>query len=160
MFSQATWSRRTRGRTRRGGSSGSTTRTTNPRARVPPRRRRSGTESSSRYTANSTHWWVFNIDQRFVLMFCKVATYRHVYRAKPKEPTRFGSVSGSEIQNLPFLLVVLYLCIGQNLTNQPNFVLYLVRRSKMFVSVTTLMFCFFVRAKSANEKYCSHINGC
>ena len=33
----------------------------------------------------------------------KVATYRLVYRAEPKEPTQFGSVSGSEIQNLPFL---------------------------------------------------------
>ena len=32
----------------------------------------------------------------------KVATYRHMYRAEPKEPTQFGSVSGSEIQNLPF----------------------------------------------------------
>ena len=32
----------------------------------------------------------------------KVATYRHVYQAEPKEPTQFGSVSGSEIQNLPF----------------------------------------------------------
>ena len=30
----------------------------------------------------------------------KVATYRHVYRAEPKESTQ--SVSGSEIQNLPF----------------------------------------------------------
>ena len=34
----------------------------------------------------------------------KVATYRHVYPAKPKELTQFGSVSGSEIQNLPFSL--------------------------------------------------------
>ena len=34
----------------------------------------------------------------------KVATYRHVYRAEPKELTLFGSVSGSEIQNLPFSL--------------------------------------------------------
>ena len=33
---------------------------------------------------------------------CKVATYRHVYRAEPKEPTQFGSVSGSEIHNLQF----------------------------------------------------------
>ena len=32
----------------------------------------------------------------------KVATYCHVYWAEPKEPTQFGSVSGSEIQNLPF----------------------------------------------------------
>ena len=32
----------------------------------------------------------------------KVATYHHVYRAEPKEPTQFGSVSGSEIQNVPF----------------------------------------------------------
>ena len=32
----------------------------------------------------------------------KVATYRQVYRAEPKEPTQFGSVAGSEIQNLPF----------------------------------------------------------
>ena len=36
----------------------------------------------------------------------KVETYRHVYRAEQKEPTQFGSVSGSEIQNL---------CIGRNL---------------------------------------------
>ena len=32
----------------------------------------------------------------------KVATYHHVYRAEPKEPTQFGSVSGLDIQNLPF----------------------------------------------------------
>ena len=32
----------------------------------------------------------------------KVAMYRHMYRQEPKEPTQFGSVSGSEIQNLPF----------------------------------------------------------
>ena len=32
----------------------------------------------------------------------KVAMYRHMYRAEPKEPTQFGSVSGSEIQNLSF----------------------------------------------------------
>ena len=32
----------------------------------------------------------------------KVATYRHMYWAEPKEPTQFGSISGSEIQNLPF----------------------------------------------------------
>ena len=32
----------------------------------------------------------------------KVATYRHMYRAETKEPTQFGSVSGSDIQNLPF----------------------------------------------------------
>ena len=32
----------------------------------------------------------------------KVATYCHVYRADVKEPTQFGSVSGSEIQNLLF----------------------------------------------------------
>ena len=35
---------------------------------------------------------------------CKVATYRLEYRAKTKEQTQFGSVSGSEIQNLPFSL--------------------------------------------------------
>ena len=40
----------------------------------------------------------------FRFVFGKVATYRHVYRAEPKEPTQFGSVSGSEIQNLPFPL--------------------------------------------------------
>ena len=28
--------------------------------------------------------------------------YRHMYRAEQKEPTQCGSVSGSEIQNLPF----------------------------------------------------------
>ena len=27
---------------------------------------------------------------------------RLIYRAEPKEPTQFGSVSGLEIQNLPF----------------------------------------------------------
>ena len=32
----------------------------------------------------------------------KVAMVRHVYRGEPKEPSQFGSVSGSEIQNLPF----------------------------------------------------------
>ena len=32
----------------------------------------------------------------------KVATYHHVCRAESKETTQFGSVSGSEIQNLPF----------------------------------------------------------
>ena len=32
----------------------------------------------------------------------KVETYRHMYRDEPKEPTQFGSVSCSEIQNLPF----------------------------------------------------------
>ena len=70
----------------------------------------------------------------------KVAIYRLVYRAEPKEPTKFGSVSGSEIQHLPFSLsgtVSLYrtepkeptyfgsvsgseiqnLCIGPNLDN-------------------------------------------
>ena len=36
------------------------------------------------------------------LKITKVATYRHMYRAEPKEPTQFGSVSGSEIQNFPF----------------------------------------------------------
>ena len=42
----------------------------------------------------------------------KVATYHHVYRSEPKEPTQFGSVSGSEIQNLLFYnsgIVSLYL---------------------------------------------------
>ena len=32
----------------------------------------------------------------------KVAMYRHMYRAEPKQPTQFGSVSGLEIQNLTF----------------------------------------------------------
>ena len=36
------------------------------------------------------------------VLLTKVAMYRHLYRAKPKEPTQFGSVSSSEIQNLPF----------------------------------------------------------
>ena len=34
--------------------------------------------------------------------------------------------------------MVLYLCIGQNQKNQPDLVLYLVWRSKIFVSVATL----------------------
>ena len=36
--------------------------------------------------------------------------------------------------------MVFYLCIGQNLKNQPNLVLYLVQRSKIFESVATLAF--------------------
>ena len=32
----------------------------------------------------------------------KVETYRLEYSAEPKEPTQFGSASGSEIQHLPF----------------------------------------------------------
>ena len=40
--------------------------------------------------------WPFNIHAD------KVATYCHVYWAEPKEPAQFGSVSGSEMQNLPF----------------------------------------------------------
>ena len=36
------------------------------------------------------------------LLESKVATYRHVYLAGPKEPTQFVSVFGSGIQNLPF----------------------------------------------------------
>ena len=38
-----------------------------------------------------------------------------------------------------FPLVVSYLCIGPNLKDQPNLVLYLVRRSKIFVSIATLV---------------------
>ena len=63
--------------------------------------------------------------------------YRHVYQAEPKDPIQFGSVSGSEIYHFP--IVVLYLSIGQNQKNPPNLVLYLVRRSKIFVSVATLL---------------------
>ena len=47
---------------------------------------------------------LIDIWHRGALYFSKVATYRHMYRAKPKQPTQFGSVSGSEIQNLPFSL--------------------------------------------------------
>ena len=75
--------------------------------------------------------------------FNKVATYRHMYRAEPKEPTQFGSVSGSEIQHLPFSHSGILSFIGQNQKNQPNLVLYLVRsvrRSKISVSVATLEF--------------------
>ena len=35
--------------------------------------------------------------------------------------------------------MVSYLCIGQKQKNQPNLFLYLVRRSKIFVSVATLV---------------------
>ena len=71
-----------------------------------------------------------------------VATYRHVHRAEPKEPTHFGSVSGWVIQNLPFShsgIVSLYrseqteptyygsvsgseiqnICIGRNIERHP-----------------------------------------
>ena len=70
----------------------------------------------------------------------KVAMYRHMYRADPKDTTQFVSVSGPEIQNLPFSLsgiISLYqseskeptqfvsvsdskiqnLCIGRNLSS-------------------------------------------
>ena len=48
-----------------------------------------------------SHHWVFC---RQVNLNLKVATHRLEYRAKPKESTQFGSVSGLEIQNLPFSL--------------------------------------------------------
>ena len=48
-----------------------------------------------------SHHWVFC---RQVNLNLKVATYRLEYRAKPKESTQFGFVSGLEIQNLPFSL--------------------------------------------------------
>ena len=74
-------------------------------------------------------------------LISKVAAYRLEYRADPKEPTQFGSVSGSDIQNLPISLsdiVSLYraeqkeptlfgsasgsdiqnLCIGRNLAHK------------------------------------------
>ena len=38
-----------------------------------------------------------------------------------------------------FHIVVSYLCIGQNLKNQHNLVLYQVQKSKIFVSVATLL---------------------
>ena len=41
---------------------------------------------------------------KHVFLIANFATYRHLYRAEPKEPTQFVSVSGSEIQNLPFSL--------------------------------------------------------
>ena len=44
----------------------------------------------------------YSMQYSFSFPNLKVATYLHVYRAKPKEPTQFGSVSGSEIHNLPF----------------------------------------------------------
>ena len=70
--------------------------------------------------------------------------YRQEYRSEPKEPTQFGSVSGLQIQNLPFShsgIVSLYrsepkeqtkfgsvsgseiqnICIGRNLANQTTF---------------------------------------
>ena len=57
---------------------------------------------------------------------------------EPKEPTQFGSVSGSEVQNLPFSHSGIVSLYRQNQKNQSNLVLYLVRRSKIFVSVATL----------------------
>ena len=56
---------------------------------------------------SETNWQFFLVV--LALLFrqhhiAKVAMYRHRYRAEPKEPTQFGSVSGSEIQNLPFSL--------------------------------------------------------
>ena len=35
------------------------------------------------------------------MAICKVATYRHVYRSEPKEPTQSGSVSVSKIHFQP-----------------------------------------------------------
>ena len=37
-------------------------------------------------------------------LFSKVVMYRSVYRAEPKEPIQFVSVSGWEMQNVPFSL--------------------------------------------------------
>ena len=44
----------------------------------------------------------FDVTSPVFIPMIKVVTYHHVYRAEQKEPTQFGSVSGSEIQNLPF----------------------------------------------------------
>ena len=74
--------------------------------------------------------------------------YRHMYWVEPKEPTQLGSVSGSEIHNLPFSLsgiVSLYRSEVQNQKNQPSLVLYLVQRSKIFVSVATLFITIFAQ---------------
>ena len=68
----------------------------------------------------------------------EVATYRHNYWAEPKDPTQFGSVSGSEIQNLPFSHSGIVSLYRSEPKNQPNLVLYLVQSSKIFVSVATL----------------------
>ena len=52
-------------------------------------------EGKEGYAYKTHHYELRRID-RF-----KVATYRHLYRAEPKEPTKFGSVSGSEIHFQP-----------------------------------------------------------
>ena len=82
-------------------------------------------------------WRVFNssISYHDLCLGIKVATYRHAYRAEPKEPTQFGYVSGSELQNLPFSHSGIVSLHRSNQKNQPNLVLYLVRRSKIFVLI-------------------------
>ena len=39
--------------------------------------------------------------KKYIFRGTKVATYHHVHRAEPKEPSQFGSVSGSEIHFQP-----------------------------------------------------------
>ena len=51
------------------------------------------------FNQNNHSFFSFKSEQ-----ICKVATYRNMYQAEPKEPTQFGSVSGLEIQNMPFSL--------------------------------------------------------
>ena len=68
----------------------------------------------------------------------KVATYRQVYRPEPKEPPNFVSCIGSEIQNLPICLSGIVSLYREEPQIQAYLNLYLVRRSKIIVSVATL----------------------
>ena len=68
----------------------------------------------------------------------KVAMDRPVYRPEPKEPAQFGSVSGSEIQNLPFFLSGIVSLYRPEPKEPAKTDRYLVRRYKIFVSVAIL----------------------
>ena len=48
--------------------------------------------------------WIISqqITTETTIPVAKVGTNRHLYRAEQKEPTQFGSVSGSEIQHFLF----------------------------------------------------------
>ena len=72
-------------------------------------------------------------------MAAKVATDRLEYRAEPKEPAQFGSVSGSEIQNLPFSISGIVSLYRPEPKEPAKTDRYLVRRYKTFVSVATLV---------------------
>ena len=68
------------------------------------------------------------------------------YRAEPKRPAQFGSISGSEIHNLPFSLSGIISLYRPEPKAPAKMDRYLVRRYKTYVSVATLGIRDFCRS--------------